>query len=237
MRHLGARTPQQTCPRRFSIPLLYDDQAGDTPYDGTRHACACARWDQDETMTRKDTADLDRPHYYSQFWVDIAAGKRDVTATSAAEADLTDLVDLDTDMLAEEELPPPPPAPVVKPAAKAKPAKPAPEPPRSTITSLADLDQLMKSSAEMDDDTVPDIEASEIGDLAPFGQPAQDEGPAIVTDFDLDQAAEEPVAEAADEDEDMDFDEEEEDEWGAPRRGSKPQKPPRKREPRERRSF
>jgi len=190
-------------------------------------------------MTRKDTADLDRPHYYSQFWVDIAAGKRDVTAASATEmADLTDLVDLDADTLAEEELPPPP-APVAKPAAKAKPAKPAPEPPRSTITSLADLDQLMKSSAEMDDDTVPDIESSEIGDLAPFGQPAQEEEPAIVTDFDLDQAAEEPVAEAAGEDEleDMDFDEEEEDEWGSPRRGTKPQKPPRRREPRERRGF
>ena len=193
-------------------------------------------------MSRKDTADLDRPHYYSQFWVDIAAGKRDVNAVTATETDLVDL-DADTlaadtlaaDTLAVEELPPPP--PVVKPAAKVKPAKPAPEPPRSTITSLADLDQLMKSSAAMDDDTVPDIESSEIGDLAPFGQPAQDEGPAIVTDFDLDQAAEEPVAEAAGEDEDIDFDEEEEDEWGAPRRGTKPQKPPRKREPRERRSF
>jgi hypothetical protein len=190
-------------------------------------------------MSRKDTADLDRPHYYSQFWVDIAAGKRDVTAASAAETDLADLVDLDADTLAVEELPPPPPAPVVKPVAKAKPAKPAAEPPRSTITSLADLDQLMKSSAEMDDDTVPDIESSEIGDLAPFGQQTQDEEPAIVTDFDLDRAAEEPVAADADADEleDMDFDEEEEDEWGSPRRGTKPQKPPRKREPRERRSF
>ncbi len=189
-------------------------------------------------MTRKDTADLDRPHYYSQFWVDIAAGKRDVAAAPAGE---TDLVDLDADELAEDELLPPP-APVAKPAAKAKPTKPAeraPEQVRSTITSLADLDQLMKSSAEMSDDTVPDIESSEIGDLAPFGQPAQAEEPAIVTDFNLDQAAEEPAAEAEGEDEfaDMDFDEEEEDEWGTPRRGAKPQKPPRRREPRERRSF
>jgi hypothetical protein len=192
-------------------------------------------------MTRKDTADLDRPHYYSQFWVDIAAGKRDVTATPATEIDL---VDLGADELAEDEFVPPP-APVVKPAAKAKPAKPAeraPEPARPTITSLADLaniDLLMKSSAEMDNDTVPDIESSEIGDLAPFGQPVQDEEPAIVTDFDLDHVSEEPAA-AEDEDEfaDVDFDEEEEDEWGAPRRGGgKPQKPPRKREPRERRGF
>jgi len=194
-------------------------------------------------MTRKDTVDLDRPHYYSQFWVDIAAGKRDVTASTATE---TDLVDLDADELAEDEFVPPP-APVVKPAAKAKPAKPverAPEPARPTITSLADLaniDLLMKSSAEMDNDTVPDIESSEIGDLAPFGQPVQDEEPAIVTDFDLDHVTEEPAAEAGAEDEFADAgfdDEEEEDEWGAPRRGGgKPQKPPRKREPRERRSF
>lgn len=188
-------------------------------------------------MTRKDIADLDRPHYYSQFWVDIAAGKRDVTAAPVSE---TDLVDLDADELAADEFLPP--APVVKPAAKpAKPAKPAervPEQVRSTITSLADLDQLMKSSAEMGDDTVPDIESSEIGELAPFGQPAQAEEPAIVTDFDLDQAAEEPAeAEGEDEFADVDFDEEEEDEWGTPRRGAKPQKPPRRREPRERRSF
>jgi hypothetical protein len=190
-------------------------------------------------MIRKDSAlDTDRPHYYSQFWVDVASGKRDLSNYQAAtiaerdhEARDGALDELDVDELEE---------PIEAPAAKpVRPAKPKvepkrPEPQRPALTSLADLakiDSLMKSSAEMDDDTVPDIES------AALGSPSADE--AIVTDFDpnaLDLARgpeeEEPVTAGGEEFGDVQYDEE--DEWGEdeeePRRGSKPNK--RRREPR-----
>lgn len=178
--------------------------------------------------------DLDRPHYYSQYWIDIASGKRDLAAAHPAEADVEfepELEDNEPDFLAVE-----PPKPVVK----AKPAKPEkkPEPVRPTITSLADLaniDLLMKNSAEMAGDEVPDLEAGAMGDLGPFASNAADEEQGIVTDFDLDETPAEPEALAADEDEDEeefgDFDEEEEeDEWGNSRKPSKPSKQQRRRE-------
>lgn len=178
--------------------------------------------------------DLDRPHYYSQFWVDVASGKRDLAAAQPAEID----AELEPEY---EELEPEPVAfEPPKPAAKAKPAKPEkkPEPVRPTITSLADLaniDLLMKNSAEMAGDEVPDLEAGAIGDLEPFTTDVAAEEPGIVTDFDLDAATAEPEAVAADDDEeefgDLEFDEEEEeDEWGSPRKPSKPSKQQRRRE-------
>ncbi len=190
-------------------------------------------------MIRKDSAlDTDRPHYYSQFWIDVASGKRDLDndQTAAATEHDHDARDEAFDELDMDELE----APIEIPAAKpVKPAKPKvepkrPEPQRPALTSLADLakiDSLMKSSAEMDDDTVPDIESAALG--------APGVGEAIVTDFDpsaLDLApeaqAEEPVVAGDEEFGDVQYDEE--DEWGEdegePRRGSKPNK--RRREPR-----
>ena len=43
-------------------------------------------------MTRKDSEkDTDRPHYYSQFWLDVAAGKTAISASiSEEEADLVE---------------------------------------------------------------------------------------------------------------------------------------------------
>lgn len=190
-------------------------------------------------MIRKDSAlDADRPHYYSQFWIDVASGKRDLdsyqTATITEHAH--DARDEAFDELDMDELEEPIEAPAAKPI---KPAKPKvepkrPEPQRPALTSLADLakiDSLMKSSAEMDDDTVPDIESAAVG------APSSDE--AIVTDFDpnaLDLVPapeeEEPVVAGDEEFGDVQYDEE--NEWGEdedePRRGSKPNK--RRREPR-----
>lgn len=37
-------------------------------------------------MTRKDEKDTERPHYYSQFWLDVAAGRR-VIGTPKTDAD------------------------------------------------------------------------------------------------------------------------------------------------------
>jgi hypothetical protein len=57
-------------------------------------------------MTRKDSEkETDRPHYYSQFWLDVAAGR---TVIGAAKGeDEIDLVEDDTEM-AEPELEPTP---------------------------------------------------------------------------------------------------------------------------------
>src|SRR6266568_4617487 len=41
---------------------------------------------QSKLMTRKDSEkDSERPHYYSQFWLDIAAGRREIGAPKANE--------------------------------------------------------------------------------------------------------------------------------------------------------
>jgi hypothetical protein len=190
-------------------------------------------------MIRKDSAlDTDRPHYYSQFWIDVASGKRDLDSYQAATTTEHghDASDRAFDELNMDELEEPLEAPVARPV---KPTKPKvepkrPEPQRPALTSLADLariDSLMKSSAEMDDDTVPDIES------AALGAPGVDE--AIVTDFDpnaldLTPAEEEAEPVVAGDEEFGDVQYDEEDEWGEdedePRRGSKPNK--RRREPR-----
>lgn len=45
------------------------------------------RW----SMTKKDEKDADRPHYYSQFWLDVAAGRRVIGAPKPEDGgDLTD---------------------------------------------------------------------------------------------------------------------------------------------------
>jgi hypothetical protein len=183
-------------------------------------------------MSRRDlAADLDRPHFYSQFWLDVASGKRDVAAAPAAEAD-AEFEEADEAEFEPVAAVTPPPVAVRKPAKaserKAEPSRP------SSLTSLADLaniDLLMKSSAEMDGDEVPDLAAGPASDLAP-----------IVTDFDLDEAATEPEAAAeADAEFDAEFDDEEEEEgggdWGSRRKPSKPQKTERRRDRPEKRSF
>ena len=48
-------------------------------------------------MTRKDSEkDTDRPHYYSQFWLDVAAGRTVIGAAKTEEE--TDLVEDETEM-------------------------------------------------------------------------------------------------------------------------------------------
>lgn len=57
-------------------------------------------------MTRKDSEkETDRPHYYSQFWLDVAAGRTVIGANKGE--DESDLVEDDTEM-SEPELEPTP---------------------------------------------------------------------------------------------------------------------------------
>lgn len=183
-------------------------------------------------MTRKDvTQDIDRPHYYSQFWIDVATGKRDVTAGRVAEAE-TDVEDIEDELDRDFEPAPVAAKPPVKPKPVSKAPEKKPEPARPTITSLADLaniDLLMKSSAEMDSDEVPDIEAGAIGDLGPLGQESATGTSIEVPDIDYVEAeAEAPAFANEDEgfDEDLEYDEEDEDEegWSGTRKPSKQQK-------------
>ena len=185
-------------------------------------------------MIRRDILlDADRPHNYSQFWVDVASGKRTVaaSATGTAVEDAADLAqDLDLGLETDEGdeaievLEPPTP---VRPAPKkaepkkidAKKAEPKKAEPITSLADLAKIDMMMKSSAEMDSDTVPDL----------AGAVASPNDVDIVTDFDVNAVTpevEEPVDEADTELGAEDYDEE--DDWGAeddePRRGSKPNK-------------
>lgn len=184
-------------------------------------------------MARRDLIqDTDRPHYYSQYWIDVAQGRQKASPASVMPETASPI---EEDEEFDDE------APMIdlpKVEAKPKAAKtkePKPEPARPTLNSLADLaniDLLMRSSAAMADDQSPDIAAG-VG-------PGFDES--VGSGFDLANAPaadeeEEPVA-ASDDLEDFDnFDEdEEEDDWGGgPRRKKGPSKPAKRRE--QRRDF
>ncbi len=161
--------------------------------------------------------DSDRPHYYSQFWIDVAMGKQSPALPEASEAAEEEEEGLEPDILAV--------APKPEPKKAAKPAEKKPEA-RPTITSLADLaniDMLMRSSAAMGDDEAPDIAAG-------LGAEA---GPDITLDV-VNDASPADEEEASDEEFGGEFEEEEEeDEWGGARRKSKPGKAKRH----ERREF
>jgi hypothetical protein len=204
-------------------------------------------------MIRRDAAqDADRPHFYSQYWINVALGRPTGAAPVAAEV-APPAAELDIEPPIELPLEPPAPvpvpAPVPAPAMRTEPAKPArpkapekkPEAARSlsSFQELAGIDELMKNSAAMEDDVVPDIEAGA-------------EEPAIVTDVDLDQLTPldeeeaeleaEPAEGFEDYDDEYSYDEEdEEDEWGGRRPGKgggggggkkpgKQQRQPRRRE-------
>ncbi len=168
-------------------------------------------------MVRADSKpDSDRPHFYSQYWIDVAMGKPAASAVVApAGADLEE--EEDDDMAFA--------APKVEPQPKAsKPAEKKPDTGRQPLTSFADLaniEELMRSSAAMDDTVTPDITAG-IGEHLPPSVPGLD------YDVETDSAADEPETATASQDEDFyDYDEEEDeedDDWGASRRNKKPGK-------------
>lgn len=150
--------------------------------------------------------DPERPHYYSQYWIDVAMGKQPATLPEPAQA---------AEEEEPEELEPEFVAPAPKPEPKPKPKVAEKKPEVRPLTSLADLaniDMLMKSSAAMDDDQAPDISG----------------GLDNVPDISLDVVSgAEPPAEASEGDEafDEEFEEDEEDsEWGPGRRKQKPGK-------------
>jgi hypothetical protein len=154
-------------------------------------------------MVRADSKqDSDRPHFYSQFWIDVALGKPTAAAiTTLAEDEVEE----------EDELSFAAPQAEVKPETRAKASKATEKKPdtgRSTLTSLADLaniDMLMKNSAAMDDTMMPDISAGMSAAEAPSAggvDITEAEAPADAEDFEYNE----------------DEDEEEGDDWGGSRR-------------------
>lgn len=159
-------------------------------------------------MARLETRqDSDRPHYYSQFWVDVAMGKQ----IGSPEAAVAETEDEDEDELAFT------PKPEAKPKAS-KPVEKKPEPSRSTLTSLAELaqiDELMKSSADMNAAITPDATADIM-----TSEPPSVAG--LDYNVETDAAASSPEGATARQDDDFadyqdEEDDEEDDDWGASR--------------------
>lgn len=179
-------------------------------------------------MVRADNKpESDRPHFYSQYWIDVAMGKPSAVALPPTEVE--DEVE-DEDELAFA-------AP--KAEARPKPNKPVekkPDTSRSTLTSFADLaniDMLMKNSAAMDDTVTPDI-------TAPITEGLPPSVPGLDYDVETDSAADTPETALSAEDEDFyDFDEEEDEDdedWGGSRR-KKGGKPRQRRDQQQHRDF
>lgn len=179
-------------------------------------------------MIRRDSSqDAEKARNYSSFWIEVAMGKDGSQGTSAILADenleLTDVTDMaDLGSLPDlEEFVAPAPAP--KPA-KSKPAEKKAEAPRSlsSLADLANIDMLMKNSADLGDEAEVDLAADEVEDL----------DVPLTSDFDFDESGEGEEIEAEsleDYSEEEDFDDEEEDnEWGGGRK-SKPSKPQKQR--------
>ncbi len=175
-------------------------------------------------MIRKDPAqDTDRAHYYSQFWIEVAAG-RPIGQGNQETSDDEELEETDFDVLMGA-------TPVSAPPVETKPKPKAVEKKDtarslSSLADLASIADLMSQSAQMEDEAVPEIEAGAT------------EEPEDVTDFGYNEVPETEVPGmlASEEEEPLDeFEEEEEeedDEWSGTRR-PKPKKPPR----RDRRGF
>jgi hypothetical protein len=180
-------------------------------------------------MTRKDTEkDAERPHYYSQFWLDIAAGRRVIGGPQPDDGET-----------GEPEMPEPAPARkvggrntastsngykeapveiVVEPAEEVEILEPEPEPePEEDILDQADI---------VDEAELPNIDLDEADEGIEEELEDDDLEEELEDDLDVDEATDEKE------------DEEEDEDWG--RRGRKKPKPVRpvkpvkkvKREPR-----
>jgi hypothetical protein len=166
-------------------------------------------------MTRKDEKDTERPHYYSQFWLDVAAGRREIGGGASKIDENADADDM--------------PEPTI----------PARKVGRATATALVDGH---RSARDIDDEDFAADETFETGDYGNL-EMEEDELASDLEDEDIPNilvespAAEEPddadlalaEEEAIDDeeyfDEEEDEDEDEEDDWSA--RGRKKPKPGR----------
>jgi hypothetical protein len=166
-------------------------------------------------MTRKDSEkDADRPHYYSQFWLDIAAGRRVIGGPKPDEAETSEVE-------------------ILEPVPARRPARNGTADSIKTTRASAVVEPEVEEEEELEqDDTVEEVDLPNIV----FDDDAEDIEVAEVAEEDLSE--EEPASEDEDVFEDEEEEEEEDGEWD--RRGRKKAKPVRpvkpvkkvKREPR-----
>jgi hypothetical protein len=163
-------------------------------------------------MTRKDSEkDSERPHYYSQFWLDIAAGKRTIGGPKPEDGEAAE-----TD--------------TVEPVLQRRPGR-ASEPeefhhpplPANGYREEVVHPNVDEEYSESEEDLVQDHEELNEDDY-PEDLPLEDED---VPDVDLSEEGEEIAMEenALEENEGTDYEDEEDTEWGS--RGRKKAKPTR----------
>jgi hypothetical protein len=174
-------------------------------------------------MIKRDAGqDGDRAHFYSQYWIDVAQGKPTSPAVVTEPVAADDDLDLE-DELAAPRAARPEPAPKATKPAKAPEKKPEPAK-LSSLADLANIDLLMKNSAELDDDLAPDLAS---------GYEAPDTSVTFPVDAPLHDVEEtEPEMESLEEYEadELEYDEDEEDdEWGNQRGKKKPSQQRRER--------
>ena len=179
-------------------------------------------------MTRKDSEkDTDRPHYYSQYWLDVAAGRAVINAPKVEEE--AELVETDLEMLEPE------PTPLRKASRSAASVsdgykssrshsviEPAFVPDELAEPEENELDQ----DYEVDDLELPnlDLEETEEETLIPQSDFVLEDEDAEEEDVEEEDAEEEDEEDLFYDEEDEDEDEDE-DSWGA--RGRKKPKPGR----------
>jgi hypothetical protein len=189
---------------------------------------------QGEMMARKDLErETERPRYYSQFWLDVAAGRRvigggkgtqEAEEGESAEAEGAPEITSKSGKAAKGS--------AAQPVVEAEPTTRRPTPPAvhqplrlSEAESLADL----AAAAGLID-----IDADEEAGQPEEGNIIEDREPLPGTDLDLDAEPEEEVYSYTDvyADEEEEEEEEEEDSWPSSRRGKKhkKQEKPRRRE-------
>lgn len=172
-------------------------------------------------MTRKDSEkETDRPHYYSQFWLDVAAGR---TVIGAAKGeDETDLVEEESDM-SEPEMEPTPLRRAGRNHAAAVNDGYTPSRTQTVVEPAYEPEEFVENE-ENDFDLADEVEDLELPDLDETEEEISIPEAVIIPD-------EEEREEGDEGEEDLFFDEEIEDEdeddgsWGA--RGRKKPKPGR----------
>jgi alpha-glucosidase (family GH31 glycosyl hydrolase) len=167
-------------------------------------------------MTKKDEKDADRPHYYSQFWLDVAAGRKVIGAKSE---DGTDQADAD---LSE-------PIPLARKGGRANPNIVPADGYRETRAQAAVADETYDEEEEEEEFPLPEDEEPDTVD-----EVSDEDIPTIVDDTpeeftpDIEpEPFEEEEQEPEEEDEEFYDEEEEEDEDEWPARGRKKPKPGR----------
>lgn len=170
-------------------------------------------------MTKKDEKDADRPHYYSQFWLDVAAGRKVIGAPKSEDG--TDQADLDL----------PEPIPLSRKGGRANPNIVPADGYRETRASAAVADEGYDEEEEEEEEDFPlpeDEEPDMVSEVSDEDIPTiVDDTPEEFTpDIEPELPAEEDEEEEPEEDEDFyDEEEEEDEEW--PARGRKKPKPGR----------